>query len=114
MVGSGAAAGPAGAGPGAGATVAGLPLLTSVSGPLGVQDAQRLPSGTPVRRGLLGQLGLGGHALAGPQLTGPDPGQQGVGHLAVRPPGLHNKTLQLPAIFVQFGEGGYEPPSSRR
>ena len=83
MVGSGGAAGPVGAGPGSGATVAGLPLLTLVSSRSGMQDAQRLAYGAALDAELLGQPGLGGHALARPQLTGPDPAAQRVGHVSV-------------------------------
>ncbi|GAB2753025.1 hypothetical protein GCM10027072_58360 [Streptomyces bullii] len=85
---------------------------------LRLQDAQGLAHGSALDAELVGQLCLGGHALPGPQHSGPDPGAQFVGHLAVcplwplRPLPLsdggvfrvHTQTLQLPAIFGQFGE----------
>jgi hypothetical protein len=50
---------------------------------LRLQDVQRLPYDSPFHPELVRQLGLGGHALARPQLPGPDPGTQLVGHLAM-------------------------------
>jgi hypothetical protein len=48
-----------------------------------LKDAQRLAHRAALDAELVGQYGLGRHALAGPQLTGPDPAAQLVGHLAV-------------------------------
>jgi hypothetical protein len=56
-----------------------------VEEPLGLQDAQRLAHGTALDAELLGEPGLGGHAPAGTQFPGPDPGAQLVGHLAMCP-----------------------------
>jgi hypothetical protein len=80
---------------------------------LTVQYPQRLPDGTALDAELVGQLGLCGHALPGPQRPGPDPVAQHLRHLVVRalPPLVpvdrdvvrsHNQTVQLRAIFREL------------
>lgn len=80
-----------------------------------MQDVQGLADGAALHTELLGQLGLGGHALPGAQCAGSDPAAQLVGDLPMGRAGragfpdggvlrIHGKTLQLPANLRQFSD----------
>ena len=80
---------------------------------LGVQDAQRLTDGTALDAELLGQLGLGGQAVARLQIAGADAVTQGGGDLLGRLSSAavhchvllgHDQTLQLRSIFGELFE----------